>query len=193
MLGVVLSALGVACTIMNGLELPASIQNGGDSGASSSGGKNKDGATPTDGQLPPGEGGPGCALKHPPPQPNSAGGTDLPNIEVALGSMLASNDSAPLGYDLDNLCTCPDPPPCITKGATVCDLDNNGTDNAGAGISKGLTGVFNPVDAANQRILNGTTGFLIRIASFHNGLQERRRGHGHDLPLEGRRRRLRRT
>lgn len=167
--GIVISCFAVACTIMNGLELPADT-NLGDGGGSSSG---KDGGSTTlpDGRVvqPATDGAAGCVLNHPPPLPAPAGGTDSATpIEMALSSMVSTNNgSAPAGWDLDNLCTCPDKPPCTTKGALPCDFNNNGTDNAGTNINKNLNGSIDPVGDSNNRIANDATGFLVQLTQYN--------------------------
>jgi hypothetical protein len=122
-----------------------------------------DGFTPT---------GPTCGKRFPPPPPAAANkaGAELVGVTTALKFLDEPDAGSPLGYDLDNLCTCPDLAARSCKNASAtdpqCDVPTNtGIDNAAGTV---LGNIF-PADA-NGRLLDtlkhGTNGLLIRVQDW---------------------------
>ncbi|MDB4941980.1 MAG: hypothetical protein JWP97_1514 [Labilithrix sp.] len=80
---------------------------------------------------------------------------------------LAAAGGAPLGYDLDGLCTCPEKRACTNVAATdqQCDVPSTGIDNAGGKI----LGLLFPPDAdgrVQSALDTGQFGLVLRVQDW---------------------------
>jgi hypothetical protein len=118
--------------------------------------------------------GPPCGKRIPGPPAGAGGkgGTELVGVTTGL-QFLDDPDAGTgqqLGYDLDNLCTCPDLAARSCKNANAagdqqCDVPSTGIDNAAGSV----LGVLFPADA-NARVLDslrhGRNGLVIRVQDW---------------------------
>jgi hypothetical protein len=115
---------------------------------------------------------PSCVHAHWPSRP---AGVDPPRD---LGELTAAvtrlrildptTQGKPLGFDLDGLCTCPDPAACVGQRADMpCDTDA-GIDNAGDGLFRLLAGQGLPLDDTGLRtgITAGQYGLVLRLTGY---------------------------
>ena len=114
---------------------------------------------------------PGCPLARPPAPPatDDPGGTDT-NITLAISALLLGAGTATTpGLDVDGLCTCPDPPPCVSP-QRVCDRDG-GVDNAFDDLV-GRFGAFGaPIDQQKvQASLDKGATSVVAVIYRYNGL-----------------------
>jgi hypothetical protein len=115
---------------------------------------------------------PGCPLFHWPDRPaadDPSTGDDV-SLTFALRSFdLGLGDAGPApGFDLDGLCTCPDPPSCVGVGP-MCDRDG-GVDNAGGELLKSLSSWGKAVwdqKLANDTVAAGRTGLLFVLHGYN--------------------------
>jgi hypothetical protein len=77
-----------------------------------------------------------------------------------------------IGYDLDGLCTCPDPEACVAaqSGATHCD-DPGGRDNGGARLLRTFESLSGG-DLFSQQVIDdgldgGAYGMLVRVRNYN--------------------------
>jgi hypothetical protein len=117
-------------------------------------------------------GGPVCGKRFPPEPPAAPnkGGVELVGVSTGLKFLDEPDAGSPLGYDLDNLCTCPDLAARSCKNANAggdqqCDVPGTGIDNAAGSL---LGNIF-PADA-NGRLLDtlkhGANGVLVRVQDW---------------------------
>ena len=112
--------------------------------------------------------GPTCG-KRIPDRPAPGKGTTGPELLGAATALqfVQAQDAAPLGYDLDKLCTCPDRRACANPQATgqQCDIPNTGIDNAAGQI---LAVLYPP--QANSRLqdslTHGKNGLIVRVQDW---------------------------
>ncbi len=77
-----------------------------------------------------------------------------------------------IGYDLDGLCTCPEPEACVAaqKGATHCD-DPGGRDNSGASLLRTFEslsgGSLFSQSVINDGLAAGQYGIVLRVRSYN--------------------------
>jgi hypothetical protein len=87
---------------------------------------------------------------------------------------LGEKDSGPApGFDLDGLCTCPDPPSCVGKGR-MCDRDG-GVDNAGGDLMASLSSFGGPIlnqDVGNATIAAGQTSLLFVLHRYNGAAND---------------------
>ena len=100
------------------------------------------------------------------PAPGTGGaGGELVGVTTAL-SFLSPDDAAPYGFDLDDLCSCPDKLGCVNTHATEsqCDLPK-GIDNA---AGKALNNLFpSTADGRLQAGLDaGSFGMVVRVIGW---------------------------
>jgi hypothetical protein len=115
--------------------------------------------------------GPPCGKRFPDPPAASAGKTGPERLGMlTFLQFLDQPNTERLGYDLDNLCTCPDVDarPCRNPNAggdLQCDFENTGIDNAAGSI---LSVLFPP--EANDRIQDtlrhGKNGLVVRVREW---------------------------
>jgi hypothetical protein len=123
--------------------------------------------------------GPPCGKRFPNP-PAAAGKTGAEAIGFTTSLQFLDDPDAgsgqQLGYDLDNLCTCPDlgARSCTNANAggdQQCDVPNTGIDNAAGSV----LGVLFPPNA-NARLLDslrhGTNGLVIRVQDWDTTLND---------------------
>ena len=83
----------------------------------------------------------------------------------------AANQNAPVqGFDLDNLCTCPDPPACVgVRPHEPCDEPETGVDNAGAQLFRTFAGASVAVDDMGllSGMKNGQYGLIVRVEGYN--------------------------
>lgn len=108
--------------------------------------------------------------KRVPARPGSGSGGNGGELVGAMSELrfLSADGATPLGYDLDNLCTCPDKRACSNPSATdqQCDTANTGIDNAAGKI---LNLLFPPeADGRIQESLrNGRFGIVLRVQDWN--------------------------
>lgn len=146
-----------ACTIVNGLEVPP-----GDAGAS--------GDTLTTADTAPID---PCDHARPPPKPS---GADLPGdqtiVVVAKRFDVGTGDvGAPVGFDLDNACSCPVVAETCIGRKQHCD-NPGGRDNATGSLFNTLLGLptaikLDFVERINSSIRMGKNTILIRVTGFN--------------------------
>lgn len=118
--------------------------------------------------------GPPCGKRFPaaPPATAGSGGAELVGVTTAIQFLddPDAGSSQQLGYDLDNLCTCPDLAARSCKNANAggdqqCDIPNTGIDNAAGNV----LGILFPT-AANARLddslRHGQNGLVIRVQDW---------------------------
>ena len=107
--------------------------------------------------------------KRVPDRPSAAMGGQGGEIVGAMSELrfIAAEDAAPLGFDLDTLCTCPGKRACTNASAAdqQCDVPNTGIDNAGGLI---LSVLF-PAQL-NSRLQGslraGVNGLVVRVQGW---------------------------
>jgi hypothetical protein len=117
--------------------------------------------------------GPPCGKRFPTPPP-AAGGSGAELVGLTTNIQFLDDPDAgsgqQLGYDLDNLCTCPDLAARSCKnpnaaGDQQCDIPNTGIDNAAGNV----LGILFPT-AANARLADslrhGQNGLVIRVQDW---------------------------
>jgi hypothetical protein len=111
-----------------------------------------------------------CALKHVPPRPTTPDGTSAPTVVFAMDSLLFDEQSAgvPLGFDLDDACTCPEDDTCAQPdaGERRCDR-SEGRDNAFGPLFGQFLDQFGSRDFATQRIRDGNYGAIISLTQWN--------------------------
>jgi hypothetical protein len=122
----------------------------------------------------------GCAHAFPPPRPTTDDGTE--NLAFVLATRTTDYGVhldaglVPFGFDLDGLCTCPDPPPCAPFKPTdmQCDLPH-GIDNSMAALFQQLTDVshgnFN-LTAYGDALAQGVWGLVLQISDYNGGAND---------------------
>ncbi|CAN5918790.1 hypothetical protein BH11MYX4_BH11MYX4_04230 [soil metagenome] len=112
--------------------------------------------------------GPVCG-KRVPDRPSAAKGAQGGEIVGAMSELrfIPAQDGAPLGFDLDKLCTCPGKRACTNASAAdqQCDVPNTGIDNAGGLI---LSVLFPAqLNAQLQGSLRaGVNGLVVRVLGW---------------------------
>ncbi len=110
------------------------------------------------------------------PDHDDPSGVDAGEIVVASRSLVFDIDAGngeTVGYDLDNICTCPGPASCNGPQKTVCD-DPRGRDNAAGALLNNFASyadAFNP-QKINDRIAAGRIGLVIRIGNYNGTLND---------------------
>jgi hypothetical protein len=117
-----------------------------------------------------------CLSALPPPKPDAASGGDV-TVQMALRSLdlgirLQADAGKPLviGYNLDGVCTCPDPESCVPHavGTHSCD-DVGGIDNAGRNALQTVASQTNGLldqTKFNVQIGLGTWTYIVRIRHY---------------------------
>jgi hypothetical protein len=122
----------------------------------------------------------GCARAFPPPRPTTDDGTQ--NLQLVLATRTTDYgvrlDAGlqPFGYDLDGLCTCPDPAPCapFMPGTMQCDLPH-GIDNAMAALLQQLTDVSHghfDLTGYGDALAQGVWGLVLQISNYNGGAND---------------------
>jgi hypothetical protein len=114
----------------------------------------------------------GCALARWPDRPAHDDGPDALSLTFAASSFTVGADptSAPIGFDLDGVCTCPGPPSCVSPSSvkSACDSDG-GIDNGGSQMLDRFLTLSGSKDRITTAIQQGQGGFLMVLADY-NGL-----------------------
>jgi hypothetical protein len=107
-----------------------------------------------------------------PGRPATEDGTQDIELVAAFRTIAfeASDASAPLGYDLDGVVTCPGPGSCKAPNKDPCD-DALGRDNAGGQLIAQLSAFTNEFSASqvNRRIGEGQYGAVMRVRGYNGG------------------------
>jgi hypothetical protein len=158
-------AFAGACTLLNPL---GEYKAGGPLDASQS--------DATDGGAPEGGDARACTLTRWPARPSAGGTEDARNdIEIVNALMTFSAQPDPdagpgtiQGYDLDGVCTCPEPESCVRPGGTrqVCD-ELGGVDNAGGQLLTLVALFANRAPDSNQRLRSGDYGLLVLVREYN--------------------------
>jgi hypothetical protein len=166
-----------ACSIYNSsLLLPLSADGGNDAGDA--------GPALAEGGVVDAGGGDGDTCKHvePPPRPTFEDGTPDAGLDVVVavtyarlvlnGTATVNHPQAPVGVDLDGVCTCPGPPSCVTPVAqNGCDLDGGIDDNAGklfASFAAVSPAHFSD-DGLNVGVRSGDYTSIYRLKDYNGG------------------------
>ena len=114
-----------------------------------------------------------ASTRSPPPPPAQATGADLPIVFVSAVQGLGVTDAgAPLGLDLDGVCTCPDPPSCVSPSKS-CDAPG-GRDLAG-NVEVGILDQYLATTKSGnvaKRIADGKLGFVIQLADYNGAADD---------------------
>jgi hypothetical protein len=128
--------------------------------------------------------GPTCARTVPPDRPTTEDGTENVDFVVAAarvrifpgGSASFPHPTAPVGFDLDDTCTCPGPPSCRAIGAQQqCDGEGGTDDGAGVLFERFALlapGSFSD-DALNAPSSNGLGTLLMRVRGYNGGQNDK--------------------
>ncbi|MDB5218868.1 MAG: hypothetical protein JWO86_6795 [Myxococcaceae bacterium] len=111
-----------------------------------------------------------CALKHSPERPTIPDGANTPTVVFAMDAVSFDEVTAgaPLGFDLDDACTCPEDETCVPPegGDRRCDR-SEGRDNAFGPLFGTIIGQFGSPDFATQRIRDGNYGAIISLSQWN--------------------------
>jgi hypothetical protein len=111
--------------------------------------------------------------KHPPARPSSAQSTGAGLLFGATTEMrfLDEPNRPPLGFDLDNLCTCPDRAACrgTRPAGEPCDVQGTGIDNAGGSVLKAL---FQDQGFLRDMLATGRHGMIVRVQGYNGQLDD---------------------
>jgi hypothetical protein len=113
----------------------------------------------------------GCARALPPPPPALDPSPNVRTTFTAAAKEVVirtqTDAGAPLGFDLDNACTCPGPPSCVSKNRQ-CD-GPGGRDGAGDALFALLDSFFATTTegSLNDRINAGRVGFLLWVSDYN--------------------------
>ncbi|MDB4934610.1 MAG: hypothetical protein JWP87_1582 [Labilithrix sp.] len=111
-----------------------------------------------------------CALKHVAQRPTTPDGASMPTVVFAMDSLQFDEQSAgmPLGFDLDDACTCPEDDTCVPPdgGDRRCDR-SDGRDNAFGPLFGQLLDPFGSRDFATQGIRDGNYGAIISLSQWN--------------------------
>ncbi len=111
-----------------------------------------------------------CALKHAPGRPTTPDTASAPTVVFAMDSLQFDDQSAgfPLGFDLDDACTCPEDDTCAPPdgGDRRCDR-SEGRDNAFGPLFGQVLDQFGSRDFATQRIRDGNYGAIISLSQWN--------------------------
>jgi hypothetical protein len=129
-----------------------------------------------------------CMPVLPPARPTADDGAGDAGVVVAaihtldLGIDSDGGAPPPLGYDLDNVCTCfvypsgPGPESCKPRvaGSTHCD-EKGGRDNSGGELLQQFAQVSNMLfsqDSINSKLNAGNYGLLVRVRGYNGGAND---------------------
>lgn len=151
-----------ACTLFNSLDEYGPAALGADASIDGSG------ATP-------GADADTCQHALPPVRPAKNGSADSARLVFALDALFVglppNAGTAAIGYDLDNVCTCPGPASCNAapkKSTTANNCDGeNGVDNSGAELIQTITLAAGSDGNPNAAISEGRSGLLIQLAGYN--------------------------
>lgn len=116
-----------------------------------------------------------CQHARPPGRPAKNGSADSARLVFAIDALYVglppNPGNATVGYDLDNVCTCPGPASCNaapkkTNTANNCDGEN-GVDNSGAELIQTITLAAGSDGNPNAAISEGRSGLLIQLAGYN--------------------------
>lgn len=118
-----------------------------------------------------------CALHRWPDRPLQDDGNDDGEYVLALYTFGLGDESdgglASLGYDLDGVCTCPEPPSCkLPASATACD-GPGGVDNAGSGLLAGLAKLTASGSDIDRGLQTGQYGLVLRLRHYNGTANDR--------------------
>jgi hypothetical protein len=120
----------------------------------------------------------GCPLIRWPARPATEDGTEDVEFVDALMSLSAEPDpDAGTGvvqaYDLDGVCTCPEPESCTPRAGTQhCD-GPGGIDNSGGDLLSTIAQLVDRNADANKRLRSGDYGLLFRVRRYNGGADDR--------------------
>ena len=124
-----------------------------------------------------------CQHAEPPTAPGNDDGTQNLKLIFAvdalfIGSAPDAGSISSIGYDLDDTCTCPGPPSCISPpkagggdAGLKCDGDG-GIDNGGAQLIQTIVQSAGNDGNANEKIMAGASGLLFQIAAYNGGMND---------------------
>ena len=115
----------------------------------------------------------GCVLEHAPDRPPNDDPGAGPDVTVTFAidflNLGFGDAGPPPGYDLDGLCTCPDPAPCVGVGP-MCDLDGGVDDSTNDLLSRlssfGSGPIFDQT-RVNQNLSRGSSTLLLALRSYN--------------------------
>jgi hypothetical protein len=112
----------------------------------------------------------GLVLAHPPGPPAHDDGTGALEVVFAASSFNTGDEAGgvQVGYDLDNVWTCPGPPSCAPSAAvkSSCDADR-GVDNGGTKILQTFLAQSGMGGAVTAAIQAGRGGFLLTLKDYN--------------------------
>ncbi len=111
-----------------------------------------------------------CSLKHAPERPTNPDTASIPTVVFAMDSVSFDDATAgsPLGFDLDDACTCPEDDTCVPPagGERRCDK-SEGRDNAFGPLFGLVVNQFGSPDFATQRIRDGSYGAILALSQWN--------------------------
>lgn len=77
------------------------------------------------------------------------------------------------GFDLDGVCTCPDPPSCVAPAGTevACDADG-GVDRAGSALLETIAQLGEANGDLSATFRSGEKNILVRVRNYNGGLDD---------------------
>jgi hypothetical protein len=105
-------------------------------------------------------------------------GRDIGQIVTAVTQLHVVgpiNEGRSQGFDLDRLCTCPEPAACTgSKPGAPCDVADTGIDNAGENLFRTLVGAGVSLDDTGllTGIMQGQYGIIVRIEGYDGELDD---------------------
>ncbi len=157
-LGIALVVAGVAAAVACSRSDISSYTHGGVEDAGGGGDANGDAIVS------------GCVHALAPSRPTHGddAGTDIEFYD-AIRRIDFGDGGAPIGFDLDETCTCPGPDSCVASDAgTRCDLAG-GVDNAFSNFVQSFssaTNIFNASDI-DATLASGHSGLLVRVKGYN--------------------------
>jgi hypothetical protein len=119
-----------------------------------------------------------CARTRWPVRPTVDDGTDNVEFVDALVSFSAEPDpdagDVVQGYDLDGVCTCPEPESCTPRANAAPHCDGpGGIDNAGGELLTTIAQLVDKKADTNSRLRSGDYGLLFRVRGYNGGANDR--------------------
>lgn len=119
-----------------------------------------------------------CAPSRWPSRPATEDGSGDIELVQALRTFSAdptTDAGGPPGYDLDGVCTCPEPESCAARpGAPQPRCDGpGGVDNAGGDLLTTIAQLADRNADTNARLRSGDYGMLIRVRRYNGGANDR--------------------
>jgi hypothetical protein len=122
--------------------------------------------------------GPTCARERWPERPTKEDATgDLELVfavrTLAIGASSDAGTNVTTGFDLDGVCTCPQPASCRPPpdGGSGCDLDG-GVDDQGTQALVSIATLGRFANDATKQLGEGRKGLILRLARYNGGLDD---------------------